>query len=146
MKLNYTVSIIIPIINEIISLKKTLLIINKIRVKKEFIIIYSEKLTNKKTLGEIKKIKKKYKYLKLFKQKKPYVGGAIMTGIKKCTKQYIVIMASDLETNPYELKKMIKTSQKFPDSIISADRWVSGGKFKNYGLLKFFANFTFQKF
>ena len=31
--------------------------------------------------------------------------GAIMTGIKKCTKQYIVIMASDLETNPYELKK-----------------------------------------
>ena len=68
-----------------------------------------------------------------------------MTGIKKCTKQYIVIMASDLETNPYELKKMIKTSQKFPDSIISADRWVSGGKFKNYGLLKFLANFTFQK-
>ena len=30
MKLNYTVSTIIPIINEIISLKKTLLIINKI--------------------------------------------------------------------------------------------------------------------
>ena len=105
MKLNYTVSIIIPIINEIISLKKTLLIINKIPIKKEFIIIYSEKLTNKKTLDEIKKIKKKYKDLKLFKQKKPYVGGAIMTGIKKCTKQYIVIMASDLETNPYELKK-----------------------------------------
>ncbi len=145
MKLNYTVSIIIPIINEIISLKKTLLIINKIRIKKEFIIIYSEKLTNKKTLDEIKKIKKKYKDLKLFKQKKPYVGGAIMTGIKKCTKQYIVIMASDLETNPYELKKMIKISQRFPDSIISADRWVSGGKFKNYGLLKFLANFIFQK-
>ena len=34
MKLNYTVSIIIPIINEIISLKKTLLIINKIQIKK----------------------------------------------------------------------------------------------------------------
>ena len=61
MKLNYTVSIIIPIINEIISLKKTLLIINKIPIKKEFIIIYSEKLTNKKTLDEIKKIKKNIK-------------------------------------------------------------------------------------
>ena len=66
-----------------------------------------------------------------------------MTGIKKCTKQYIVIMASDLETNPYELKKMIKTSQKFPDSIISADRWVSGGKFKKLWTIKVFGKFYF---
>ena len=43
--MNYSISIILPILNEINSLKKTLLIINKIKVDKEFIVIYSEKLT-----------------------------------------------------------------------------------------------------
>ena len=52
-------------------------------------------------------------------------------------------MASDLETNPHELKKMIKISKKNPDSIISADRWISQKGF-NYGIIKFLANF-FQK-
>ena len=32
-------------------------------------------------------------------------------------------MASDLETNPHELKNMINKSKKNPNSIISADRW-----------------------
>jgi len=36
----YSLSIIIPIMNEINSLKKTLIIIDKIKVKKEYVIIY----------------------------------------------------------------------------------------------------------
>ena len=43
--MKYSISIILPILNEINSLKKTLLIINKIKVDKEFIVIYSKKLT-----------------------------------------------------------------------------------------------------
>ena len=54
-------------------------------------------------------------------------------------------MASDLETNPYELKKMIKTSQNNSNHIISADRWISQKGFSNYGFIKFLANFFFQK-
>ena len=54
-------------------------------------------------------------------------------------------MASDLETNPYELKKMISFSSKNLNSIISADRWISDRGFSDYGIIKFLANFTFQK-
>ena len=54
-------------------------------------------------------------------------------------------MASDLETNPYELKNMIKVSKKNPGCIISADRWISQKGFYNYGIIKFLANFFFQK-
>ena len=43
-KKKYSISIILPILNEIESLKKTLKIINSIDVQKEYIIIYSKKI------------------------------------------------------------------------------------------------------
>tara|TARA_Y100001970_G_scaffold237449_1_gene297948 strand:- start:2211 stop:2906 length:696 start_codon:yes stop_codon:yes gene_type:complete len=144
-KHKYSISIILPIINEINSLKKTLFILNKLKVEKEFIIIFSKKLTNKNVSNQIFNLKKKYKNLKYYPQKKPFVGGAIDLGIIKASKNYIAIMASDLETNPYELNKMIKISLKNLDSIVSADRWISTKGFSDYGIIKFLANFFFQK-
>ena len=143
--MNYSISIILPILNEINSLKKTLLIINKINVDKEFIVIYSEKLTNNSVKDEINSLKKKYKNFRCFKQIKPFVGGAIDLGIIKATKKHIAIMASDMETNPYELKNMINVSSKNNKSIVSADRWISNKGFSDYGVIKFLANFAFQK-
>ena len=143
--MKYSISIIIPILNEINSLKKTLLIINKIKVEKEFIIIFSQRLTSNLVKNEIVSLKKKYKNLKYFKQIKPFVGGAINTGIIKAKKKFIAIMASDMETNPYELKNMINISIKNHKSIICADRWIGGSRFINYGILKYILNFLFQK-
>ena len=142
---SYSVSIILPILNEINSLKKTIQVLNKINVKKEYLIIFSKKLTNKIVKKEIINLKKKYKNIYLKSQQRPFVGGAIDLGIKLAKKNYIVIMASDLETNPYELKNMINVSKKNPKCIISADRWISQKGFNNYGIIKFLANFFFQK-
>ena len=86
--MKYSISIILPVLNEIISLKKTLLIIDKIKVDKEFLIIYSDKLTKYLVKKKIILLKKKYKTLKYFKQTRPYVGGAIDTGIKNSKKIY----------------------------------------------------------
>ncbi len=141
----YSISIILPILNEIRSLEKTIKILEKIKVKKEYLIIYSKKLTNKNVLDNLQNYKKRYKNLRYFPQKKPFVGGAIDYGIKMSSNRFIVVMASDLETNPHELKKMIALSKKNPNHIISADRWVSHKGFSNYGFIKFLANFTFQK-
>ena len=112
MKINetYSVSIILPILNEINSLKKTLKILNKINVKKEFLIIYSNKLTDNNVKDEILKLKKRYKNIRSKPQQRPFVGGAIDLGIKLSINNFIVIMASDLETDPNELNNMIKVS------------------------------------
>ena len=141
----YSLSIIIPIMDEINSLKKTLKIINNIQITKEYIIIYSDKFTPESVKNEIFKLKKIYKNLKYFSQIRPYVGGAIDLGIRRASNGYLAIMASDLETNPHELKNMINKSKKNPNSIISADRWISKKGFSDYGLVKFIANFFFQK-
>jgi len=143
--MNYSISIILPILNEFNSLKKTIKILNKIKVEKEFIIILSKNLTKEKTKKNIIKLKKKFKKIKYYEQTRPFVGGAIDAGIQKSKKKYIAIMASDLETNPTELNKMINLSMKNTDCIISADRWIVKNGFKNYGWIKFLSNFAFQK-
>ena len=106
--MNYSISIILPVLNEIKSLEKTLNIINKIKVQKEFIIIFSNDLTQEIVKKKIVQLKKKYKNLKNYKQQRPFVGGAIDLGIKKSKYKFIAIMASDLETSPNELKKYDK--------------------------------------
>ena len=90
-------------------------------------------------------MKKKYKNLRCLKQIRPFVGGAIDLGIRNAKKNYIALMASDMETNPHELSNMINISSKNNNSIISADRWISKKGFSEYGFIKFLANFTFQK-
>ena len=144
-KSKFSISIILPFLNEINSLKKTITILEKIKFKKEYIVIFSNKLTIKKNKLELQKLRKSFKNLRYFNQLKPYVGGAIDLGIKKSKLKFIAIMASDLETNPYELIKMIRISLKNPNSIISADRWLSEKGFSNYGVIKYLANFFFQK-
>ena len=141
----FSISIILPFLNEINSLKKTIAILEKIKFKKEYIVIFSNKLTIKKNKLELQKLKKSFKNLRYFNQLKPYVGGAIDLGIKKSKLKFIAIMASDLETNPNELMRMIKISIKNPTSIISADRWLSQRGFSNYGVIKYLANFFFQR-
>ena len=143
--MKYSISIILPILNEINSLKKTLFILHKIKIDKEFIVIYSNKLTKDSVKNELNFLTKKYKNLTCLKQIRPFVGGAIDLGIIKAKKRYIALMASDMETNPYELKSMINVSFKNLNSIISADRWISNKGFSGYGIIKFLANFTFQK-
>ena len=55
----YSVSIILPILNEINSLKKTIKILNKINIRKEYLIIFSNKLTSSEVKKEIFNLKKK---------------------------------------------------------------------------------------
>ena len=131
--------------DEINSLKKTIKILERIKVKKEYLIIFSQKFTPLIVKKELLYLKRKYKNLNFFPQKRPFVGGAIDLGIKNSKNKYLAIMAADLETNPYELKNMISMSKKNPQSIISADRWISKKGFSNYGIVKFLANFFFQK-
>jgi hypothetical protein len=141
----YTISILLPFLNEINSLKKTILLLEKIKLKKEYIVIYSKSLTLENNKLELKNLKRLYPNLRYFSQVKPFVGGAIDLGIKKSKLNFITIMASDLETNPNELSNMVDISKKNPRAIISADRWKGKKSFSNYGVIKFLANFFFQK-
>ena len=79
----YNLSIVIPIIDEFDSLKKTINIVKKTnKDKKEFLIIISKRKTPKIIKKKLNLLSLKFKNLKIYNQKYPFVGGAIKTGIK----------------------------------------------------------------
>ena len=58
---------------------------------------------------------------------------------------HVVMMSTDLETDPELIQVFIAEARKHPESIITASRWISGGRFEGYSRLKLRLNWVFQK-
>ena len=142
------VSVILPVINETFSLEKTIEVITKNSKDHifEIIIIVSKKKTASDSLKLINQLEM-IKYPNLIKthfQDLPFIGGAIQKGFQISSGTHILMMASDLETDPNDVEKLIKLSEHNPESIITANRWIKGGSFNNYNKIKYYLNFLFQ--
>lgn len=142
-------SVFLPVLNETKSLVKTITIIEKDCKNKiyQYLIVVSKKKTNNKSLDIIFNIKNKYKKkIKIIFQKYPYFGGAMKSAINALKSNYFIMMASDLETNPYDVKKLIKKSKIYPNSIIIGSRWQKKKSFKGYNKIKLVCNKLFNFF
>ena len=144
----FKVSVILPVINETFSLEKTVEIIIKNSKEdiSEIIIVVSKEKTNDDSLKLINHLKTtKYPNLiNTYFQTLPFIGGAIQKGFEMSTGTHIIMMASDLETDPNDVKILINLSKLNPCSIITANSWIKGGSFKKYNIIKFYFNFLFQ--
>ena len=78
-------------------------------------------------------------------QKLPFVGGALREAFDLARGSHVVMMASDLETEPTTVKDLIAEAKKTPDAIITTSRWIKGGGFEGYNQVKLVANYIFQK-
>jgi len=141
------VSVILPVINETFSLIKTVNIILNLSKKDilEIIIVVDKKTTTKSIEIINTLILQKDKLIILHLQKMPFIGGAMQEAFNLARGSHIIMMASDLETDPNLIPLLIEKSKIFPDNIITVTRWKSGGGFKNYSKIKLFANWIFQK-
>jgi glycosyltransferase involved in cell wall biosynthesis len=77
-------------------------------------------------------------------QDKPFVGGAIQEAFDLACGTYVVMMASDLETDPHLVKDLIRTIRESGVDIVTASRWARGGTFTGYHPIKLLFNRTFQ--
>lgn len=144
----HNASIILPVMNETFSLEKTIEIIeqNCGEMVLEYIIVIS-KQTEKTTLVICNKFAQQdSKRFHVHLQTLPYLGGAIRETFDLAQGSHIVMMSSDLETDPYLVKDLIQKAKEHPEFIITATRWVKGGAFQNYSKIKLLCNFIFQKF
>ena len=141
------VSVILPVINETYSLRKTINTINqssKIYIK-EYLIIICKKTKNE-SIREIQNLKEIYgDLIIIYLQKKPYLGGALREGFDLASGSHIILMASDLETDPELVSDLISYEKENPDGIVTASRWLKGGSFTGYSKIKFVLNYIFQK-
>jgi glycosyltransferase involved in cell wall biosynthesis len=143
------VSIILPVMNETDSLIETMETIMKdcsVDEIKELIIVICDH-TKPESLGAINIVKERWPGpLKIYRQRLPFLGGAIREAFDLAEGSHVIMMASDLETNPHDVSRLIRESRNNPNALVTASRWQKGGKFQGYSTAKLIANWIFQNF
>jgi len=146
-----SVSILMAAINEIYSFRQTFDIIAKTCNPadiEEIIIILCERTTKecRETANEIMAIDIGVPIKILYQaQDMPFAGGAFREGFKAAIGSHVIVMGTDLETDPYLVHTFIERAKLNPDAIITASRWINGGGFKGYNKVKLVCNYVFQK-
>ncbi len=142
-------SIILPVMNETTSLRQTVdIILRDVKREdiKELLIVVCQR-TTPESMAAVREIEKTLGDLVVvLHQKRPFLGGALRDGFDAARGSHVMIMASDLETNPNEAGQLIEEARRNPSSVVSTSRWIGGGAFHGYSRIKLICNWIFQRF
>lgn len=142
-----TVSVLIPVMDETVSLRETIRIVldeNAAAVHEILIVVC--KHTSEAALVVCRELETEHAGLIHVRfQTKPYLGGAMQDGFDWVTGTHVLMMASDLETHPSTAKDLIRKAAEGYD-IVTATRWTTPHAFNGYDPLKRILNWWFQKF
>lgn len=144
------VTILLPAMDETYSLKQTVDIIAGTNEKEdiaEFILLLCDRTTEeaRRTAEDIVERYKNRIPVRIHNQELPFVGGAIREGINLAQGSHVVMMSSDLETDPHVIREFVRLSKRHPNRIITATRWKKGGGFENYNKIKLVCNLIFER-
>ena len=120
------ISIIIPAYNEENTIKEILKRINKIKIKKEIIVINDGSRDD--TLNILKNYKKKYFDILINLKKNKGKGNAIRQGLKKAKGEIIIIQDADLEYNPKDYYNLIRPIIKNKTNVVYGSRVLKKSK------------------
>lgn len=113
----------------------------------EFIVVVCERSTPEciKAAEEAKEMAEKTGHpLTILWQKRPFAGGAYRDGIDAAVCSHIVLMSSDLETDPHSVSSLIEMAKQYPNDMTTASRWLKKAAFKGYNPVKLVLNKVFQ--
>jgi glycosyltransferase involved in cell wall biosynthesis len=144
-----SVSVILPVMNETTSLRQTVHIILRDvdrKLLKELLIVVCQRTTPeaRATIAELQN--ELGGLVVMHHQQLPFLGGALREGFRLARGSHVIIMSSDLETDPNAVRVLIAESEKNPSGIVTASRWKSGGSFHGYSKIKLVCNWIFQRF
>jgi glycosyltransferase involved in cell wall biosynthesis len=141
-------SLLIPVINETDSLRETIDILlgQDVAEYAELLFLVAER-TTPESMAILDEARKNHgEIIRIHKQSLPHLGGAIREGFDVARGTHVLLMASDLETDPHLVPAMIETARQTGADIVCTTRWTKGGTFQGYHPLKQVLNFVFQKF
>lgn len=145
--MNYTLSVILPVINESKSLEKTVLSIeDKLSSQVLEYLVVSCAKTTVEAREMISQLMHRFPgKLRNYEQHEPGIGAAMWEAFAEVKGSHLVMMSSDLETDPAALPDLLEVSKENPCAIVAASRWMKGGGFRSYGALKWVLNRSFTK-
>ena len=144
------VTILLPAMDETYSMRQTVeTILHTCRRKDlcELIFLLCERTSeeSRKTAEQLITDYGRYIPMYIHEQELPGVGGAIREGIELAKGSHVVMMSTDLETDPNVIRTFIAAAKKYPTRIITASRWRKGGGFENYDKVKLVCNLIFER-
>src|SRR5580698_9939992 len=140
-------TVILPVMNETYSLVETvdsILATSKSDVR-ELLIVVCEK-TTRESMATINSLSARLGDLVVVhRQTLKFLGGAMREAFDLARGTHTIMMASDLETDPVLVPRLIAEARANPSAIVTVTRWHKEGSFKNYNGVKLLANWIFQK-
>ncbi|GAA5131333.1 glycosyltransferase family 2 protein [Luteolibacter yonseiensis] len=139
-------TVILPVLNETYSMRETVRIIEATCAEDvgQYIIMVCER-TKPESLAICREIAGELgERASVNFQTLPFVGGAFRDAFDLVQGSHVVMMSSDLETDPALVRTMIHEAKLHPDSVTTASRWIKGGHFVGYNPVKLLANKVFQ--
>lgn len=141
------VTIVLPVLNETYSLSQTVdAIVETSKSQLREILIVVADRTSPESLAAIADLSNRLgDLIVVHRQQLRFIGGAMREAFALARGSHVVMMASDLETDPRLVPSLIERASQSPDSIVTVTRWRKGGGFQGYNVVKLVANAIFQK-
>tara|TARA_Y100001935_G_C17262660_1_gene487344 strand:- start:167 stop:889 length:723 start_codon:yes stop_codon:yes gene_type:complete len=136
-----TLSLIIPVHNEIDQLDYTLR--KLIRLKKKINkleLVFIDDFSNDGTFNFLNKYSKKKKFIHIIKNKKKGLGSAIQEGIKRSKFDYVCIFMCDMSDDINDVIKYYNLINKKDIDAVLGSRFTFKSKIKNYPIIKLIVN------
>ena len=147
MERSLRITFILPVLNETYSLQQTVDAIFTLAGSElhEVLIVTAERTTDE-SLAVVETIEKKYPaVVRVHRQGLPFLGGAMQEAFDISSGDHLMLMASDLETDPTLIPEFVETMKTGRWDIVAASRWLKGGGFAGYSRTKLVLNYLFQK-
>jgi GT2 family glycosyltransferase len=136
MKFSYTnafesATIVLPVVSETYSLVETVNLIlqtSKAEVR-ELLVVICDK-TTPESMATIKNLSARLgDLIVVHHQKLKFLGGAMREAFEVARGSHTIMMASDLETDPALLPRLIAMARAHPAAIVTVTRWHAQGGF-----------------
>ena len=140
-----TVTAILPVTDETTSLRKTVevLLAENRREISEILIVACHR-TTPAALAVAEELGRQHAGLIQVRfQQRPFLGGAMRDAFEWASGSHVLMMASDLETDPATVKELIAKAKDGYD-IVTATRWKGESGFRGYSPFKRLLNGIFQ--
>jgi glycosyltransferase involved in cell wall biosynthesis len=140
------VSVLLPVMDETTALRQTveILLRDNAAAIAEILIITSSR-SSPAALAEAGRLWREHPdTVALMQQSRPFLGGALRDGFARASGTHVLMMASDLETDPELARQLIAAAAATGADIVTATRWAGEGGFEGYSALKLRLNRVFQ--
>lgn len=140
------VAVILPVVTETDSLDETARALKETSDPdiREVLVVVCDR-TTPESLARCEALETQFgDRVRIHHQRLPFLGGAMREAFDMATASHVLMMASDLETDPAIVPDFIDVARKKPGAVVTASRWASGGGFSGYGTVRVALNWVFQ--